>query len=266
MKDNTYLSRICDKRLQLMLESSGAVLIEGAKWCGKTSTARRSSNSVLYMQDPDNATSYISIADVKPSLLLKGETPRLLDEWQIAPVLWDAVRFEVDQRGLQGQFILTGSAVPSDNVIAHSGTGRIARLLMRPMSLFESLDSTGTVSLGDLFAGKQEVEGFSKLSIERIAYLICRGGWPLAVKEKESASLRMSTNYIEAVINMDVQRVDGVDKNPERVRMLLRSLARNVSTLASVHTIKSDIEANDAEISEKTISTYLNALRRYFCS
>ncbi len=264
MKDNTYLSRICDKRLQLMLESSGAVLIEGAKWCGKTSTARRSSNSVLYMQDPDNATSYISIADVKPSLLLKGETPRLLDEWQIAPVLWDAVRFEVDQRGLQGQFILTGSAVPSDNVIAHSGTGRIARLLMRPMSLFESLDSTGTVSLGDLFAGKQEVEGFSKLSIERIAYLICRGGWPLAVKEKESASLRMSTNYIEAVINMDVQRVDGVDKNPERVRMLLRSLARNVSTLASVHTIKSDIEANDAEISEKTISTYLNALRRIF--
>jgi len=153
MSDKSYLPRLCDKEIQLALESSGAVLIEGAKWCGKTSLASIVSQSVLYMQDPDNTSSYQAMADTKPSLLLKGKTPKLIDEWQMAPVLWDAVRFEVDKRGETGQFILTGSAVPSDNVKAHTGTGRISRILMRPMSLYESLESNGSVSLNALFSG-----------------------------------------------------------------------------------------------------------------
>lgn len=264
MVKNIYLPRISDKLLQLQLKASGAVLIEGAKWCGKTSTARRSSNSVLYMQDPDNTASYVTMADTKPSLLLNGDIPRLIDEWQMAPVLWDTVRFEVDKRGLPGQFILTGSAVPSDGLTAHTGTGRISRLLMRPMSLYESEDSTGAVSLKDLFSGNQEIECMSSLSIEQIAYLICRGGWPAAVKQDKETALQMATNYVEAVINMDVQRVDNIDKNPNRVRMLLRSLARNISTSASIETIKNDIEATDTSISDKTIASYLNALRRIF--
>lgn len=250
--------------LQTLLQSSGAVLIEGAKWCGKTSTAMNSSKSVLYMQDPDKTSSYLAMADTKPSLLLQGENPRLIDEWQMAPVLWDAVRFEVDKRGLQGQFILTGSSVPSDGVTAHTGTGRISRLLMRPMSLYESKDSTGVVSLRKLFDENQEIEGICDLSIEEIAYLICRGGWPAAVQQEKQAALQMATNYVEAVINMDVQRVDNIDKNPNRVRMLLRSLARNISTTASNETIRNDIEATDSSISDKTIASYLNALRRIF--
>lgn len=264
MSNNDYLPRISDKLIKDQLNASGAVLIEGAKWCGKTSTARQSSKSVLYMQDPDNTASYITMADTKPSLLLKGEAPRLIDEWQMAPVLWDAVRFEVDKRGLPGQFILTGSAVPSDGITAHTGTGRISRLLMRPMSLYESQDSTGTVSLHDLFNENYQIDCMSNLSIEQIAFLICRGGWPAAVKQEQKAALQMATNYIEAVINMDVQRVDNVDKNPQRVRMLLRSLARNISTSASYETIKNDIEATDTTISDKTIASYLNALRRIY--
>lgn len=258
------MSRLCDADLQLALQSSGAVLIEGAKWCGKTSTASHASCSVLFMQDPDNAGSYLAMADTKPSLLLKGESPRLIDEWQMAPVLWDAVRFEVDKRAETGQFILTGSAVPSDNVTAHTGTGRISRLMMRPMSLFESLESNGAVSLRALFDGKHDVEAMSDLSIEEIAFALCRGGWPASVKLHGAAALRMAMDYVEAVINYDVSRVDGVEKNPDRVRLLLRSLARNIATTANYQTILADMEATDITISDKTISTYLNALRRIF--
>lgn len=264
MNDKSYMSRVCDAELQLVLQSSGAVLIEGAKWCGKTSTASKASRSVLYMQDPDNAGSYLAMADTLPSLLLKGETPRLIDEWQVAPVLWDAVRFEVDKRGETGQFILTGSAVPSDNVIAHTGTGRISRLTLRPMSLFESLESNGAVSLRALFDGNHNVEAMSDLSIEQIAFALCRGGWPASVKMQGATALRMSVDYVEAVINHDVSRVDNVEKNPSRVRLLLRSLARNIATTATYQTIMSDIEASDITISDKTISSYMNALRRIF--
>ena len=216
------------------------------------------------MQDPDKTASYLAAADTKPSLLLNGETPRLVDEWQMAPVLWDAVRFEVDKRNKLGQFILTGSAVPSDNIVAHTGTGRISRLLMRPMSLFESKDSNGSVSLKDLFEGKEDIAASSDLTVEKIAYLICRGGWPATVSQKETIALKMAANYVESVINMDVQRVDGVEKNPERVRKLLRSLARNISTMASGQTIMADMKSDDAGISEKTLAGYLNALRRIF--
>jgi predicted AAA+ superfamily ATPase len=259
-----YLSRICDKELQDILSSAGAVLIEGAKWCGKTSTAENVAKSKLLMQDPDKTKSYQQIADTKPSLLLKGDTPRLLDEWQIAPVLWDAVRFEVDNRQKNGQFILTGSAVPADNVTEHTGTGRIVRMMMRTMSLYESGESNGTVSLMDLFSGSPGMESISDLSIEQIAFCICRGGFPASIGRSDKTALRMPVDYVEAVINQDVSRVDGVEKNPNKVRLLMRSLARNIATMASFQTILDDVEATEETISDKTISTYYNALRRIF--
>lgn len=265
MSKKKYLSRLCDTELQLALKSAGAVLIEGAKWCGKTSTANNAAKSVVYMQDPDNTQSYQAMADTKPSLLLKGNNPRLIDEWQVAPVLWDAVRFEVDKRAERGLFILTGSAVPPENVTAHTGTGRISRMIMRPMSLFESLESNGQISIGALFNGKQkETDAISDLTIEQIAFLICRGGWPASIGQEKETALRMARDYVEAIIHQDISRVDNIEKNPERVRLLLRSLARNISTIANYQTIKQDIEATDISISDKTISTYINALRRIF--
>lgn len=265
MSKKKYLSRLCDTELQLALKSAGAVLIEGAKWCGKTSTANNAAKSMVYMQDPDNTQSYQVMADTKPTLLLKGNNPRLIDEWQVAPVLWDAVRFEVDKRAERGLFILTGSAVPPENVTAHTGTGRISRMIMRPMSLFESLESNGQISIGALFNGKQkETDAISDLTIEQIAFLICRGGWPASIGQEKETALRMARDYVEAIIHQDISRVDNIEKNPERVRLLLRSLARNISTTANYQTIKQDIEATDISISDKTISTYINALRRIF--
>jgi predicted AAA+ superfamily ATPase len=265
MKKKNYLPRLCDFELQMALKSSGAVLIEGAKWCGKTSTATNVSESVVYLQDPDYARAYQALADTKPSLLLKGTTPRLLDEWQVAPVLWDAVRFEVDQRTEPGQFILTGSAVPMENETAHTGTGRISRIKMRTMSLFESKESNGQISLSSLFDGKQEDIGASSdLTIEKIAFILCRGGWPASINIEGIPACRMAIDYVEAIINQDVSRVDNVEKNPERVRLLLRSLARNISTTSTFQTIRKDMEATDIGLSDKTIQTYINALRRIF--
>lgn len=249
----------------MALESSGAVLLEGPKWCGKTSTAAQAAHSVLYMQDPDSRTANLALADTKPSLLLVGQVPRLIDEWQMAPVLWDAVRFEVDRRGELGQFILTGSAVPVDNATAHTGTGRISRLKMRTMSLFESGESTGSVSLAALFDGTQDSEGFrSELQIDELAWILCRGGWPASLKVQGPAALRMAADYVESIINHDISELDGVSKNPDRVRSLLRSLARNTSTTANYQTIIDDLEANDQSLSSTTVSSYFNALRRIF--
>jgi len=264
MSKNDYLQRIADSELQNALVTTGAVLIEGAKWCGKTSTAANAAQSTLFMQDPDNASSYQEMADTKPSLLLAGANPRLIDEWQMAPVLWDAVRFEVDKRGLAGQFILTGSAVPADNVTAHTGTGRFSRILMRPMSLYESKESNGTVSLADLFNGNHEIESISDLSIEHIAFSLCRGGFPATINKPDTTALRMSVDYVEAIINQDISRVDDVEKNPNRVRLLLRSFARNIATMASAQTILKDMESTEANISDKTFAVYYNALRRIF--
>ncbi len=267
MKKNPYFKRIADDLLQTRLSSSGAVLIEGPKWCGKTATATRASKSQIYLQDPDKTASYLMAADTKPSLLLQGETPRLLDEWQIAPVLWDAVRFMIDQRGgLANQFILTGSAVPKDNAVNHTGTGRISRLTMRPMSLFESLESVGTVSLKSLFDGKTAIEGVSNLTIEDIAFSIVRGGWPASIGYEENIGLRHAVDYVEAVINADISRVDGVEKNPARVRAIMSSYAKNIATIATIRTIRDDISlgSTDASVSEKTISQYLLALDRIF--
>jgi len=259
-----YLPRISDISLGKALEASGAVLIEGPKWCGKTRSAEEHAASVLFMQDPDNRASYLKAADTKPSLLLQGATPRLLDEWQTAPVLWDAVRFAVDQRGENGQFILTGSAVPMDNIVQHTGIGRISRLMMRPMSLYESKESNGAVSLQALFDGSADVECLSPLSIEGLAFALARGGWPASVGQPEAAALRRVYDYVDAVINIDISRVDEIEKNPARVRALMHSLSRNISTMATITTIKDDIAADETSISEKTISQYLNALRRIF--
>lgn len=265
MSKKTYLPRLCDAELKLALKSSGAVLIEGAKWCGKTSTAAKVAKSIVYMQDPDFSKSYQQMADTKPSLLLMGETPRLIDEWQVAPVIWDAIRFQVDQRNEKGQFILTGSAVPPENVTAHTGTGRISRLMMRPMSLFESKESSGEISLRSLFDGNlKDTFSESKLTIERIAFILCRGGWPASIHLEGLPALRMARDYVEAIINQDISRIDNIEKNPERVRLLLRTLARNIATTANYQTIKEDIEATDFSISDKTIASYITALRRIF--
>jgi predicted AAA+ superfamily ATPase len=259
-----YLSRIADRVLRTALEASGAVLIEGPKWCGKTRTAVESAASTLFMQDPDYTESYLKAADTKPSLLLRGETPRLIDEWQMAPVLWDAVRHAVDQRGASGQFILTGSAVPKDNAVRHTGAGRISRIRMRPMTLFESLESSGDVSLKSLFDNTGDGEGVSFLTIEKLAFALTRGGWPASVGEKESVALRRVHDYVDTVIHTDVSRVDGVERNPARMRALMRSLARNVSAAVNLTTIRNDIAGDEDTISDKTISSYLNALRRIF--
>ena len=263
MNYSNYIIRIGDKLLKSLLESTGAVLVEGAKWCGKTQSSLQIANSVVYMQDPDEGPGYMALADTKPSLLLEGEMPRLLDEWQMAPVIWDAVRFAVDKRGLMGQFILTGSATPNDNETSHSGTGRIARMLMRPMSLFESNESNGSISLNHLFNGETDIAAKSTLTIEQLADAICRGGWPAAVVSGKQSS-RIAMNYIDAIINLDVHRVDGVEKDPERVRLLLQSLARNISTQATAKTIMDDMQVHEASITDKTLNSYINALRRVY--
>ncbi len=259
-----YKARIVDEVIAHRLKNKGAILVEGAKWCGKTRSAEQIAKSVLYLQDPDVSARYLQTAEVKPSLLLIGDNPRLIDEWQMAPVLWDAVRFAVDRRGGTGLFLLTGSAVPSDNVTAHSGTGRIARLTMRPMSLSESGESNKSISLAALFRGETDIAAVSNLSIEQTAFLIARGGWPAAVNMTEDASLSVAENYLNAVINEDISRVDGIGKNLERVSRLLRSLARNVATMVSAQTIIRDVESQDVGMSEKTFMSYMNALKRIF--
>lgn len=271
MEVKNYKSRICDIELQEQLEASGAVLIEGAKWCGKTYTARKAAQSALFMQDRDNSKRYKQIAASKPSLLLDGAVPRLIDEWEEAPVLWDAVRFAVDMRGETGQFILTGSAIPREDEGApdderrlHTGVGRIAPLRMRPMSLWESEESNGKVSLRSLFDEQPDIAETSDLSIERLAYAICRGGWPASISLSERVALRTARNYVEEVINFDIHRVDGVEKNPLRVRRLLESYARNISTMASNETIMADVRATDQTIAANTFAAYMSALRRIF--
>jgi len=262
---NKYLPRIADTKLVLALEAMGAVLIEGPKWCGKTSTAEQAAKSVLYMQDPDVYDENMLKAKTKPSLLLEGKTPRLLDEWQVAPVLWNAVRFAVDKRQKTGQFILTGSVVPARTDDMHSGTGRISRMKMRTMSLFESGESSGQVSLRDLLDSKTEMSGTSKVLLEQIAFILTRGGWPAAVNEKnEIPALKKVYDYYEAVVSEDISRVDNVEKNPDRVRCLMRSLSRNISSEAGTTTILNDLRANDESLSQVTIDQYINALKTLY--
>lgn len=262
-----YKYRILDKVLAKRLKSIGAVLIEGPKWCGKTTTSEKLAQSVIYMSDPANKNQYLEMAEINPQRLLEGATPRLIDEWQLAPKLWDAVRYEVDHRDELGQFILTGSSVPpSDKEIYHTGTGRFSWLLMRPMSLFESQESSGEVSLEDLFKTPVEISGKNNLSIEKLAFLVCRGGWPRATNiEDEEAALEQAYSYYEAVVRSDISRADGVNRDTKRARKLMRSYARHQGTQVTRQVIINDIILNDNDkIDLSTIHSYLNALRKIF--
>jgi uncharacterized protein len=259
----TYRPRVIDPILRDALEASGAVWLQGPKWCGKTWTARQVARSILMMQDPDESANYLQQAMVKPSLLLDGDTPRLIDEWQVAPMLWDAVRYAVDQRGEMGQFILTGSTMPLRNETMHSGTGRISRIKMRPMSMFESEESTGQVSLEGLF--NQDIpEGMAILSIERLAFAVARGGWPASIGLSDKAALAQAAKYLTAIVENDVFELSDVQRNPRRIMLLMRSLARNISTMASIETLRKDVSGSETELSAITINSYLDILERLY--
>lgn len=260
-----YRKRIADDILARKLEGKGAVLIEGPKWCGKTTTAEQVAASILYMDDPEKKEQNISMSELNPKRLLKGDTPRLIDEWQIAPKLWDAIRFEVDHRRELGQFVLTGSAVPVDTKeITHSGTGRFTWLTMRPMSLYESGDSTGDVSLKGLFENNA-VDGETDMTIDRLAFLACRGGWPQAIDMRDDIALDQARDYYDAVVRSDINRADNIQKNSEKVRRLMRSYARNQGSQVPNTVLARDVSANDEEsMSHETVVSYLNALRKIF--
>lgn len=255
-----YRARIVDTLLEKKLAAKGAVLIEGPKWCGKTTTASMHAGSILRVDEPISKEQNLRMARINPQKLLEGKTPRLLDEWQIAPTLWDTVRYEVDKRGTMGQYILTGSAVPADtSLISHSGTGRFSWLMMRPMSLFESGDSTGEVSIESLFAGNADVAGENSLSLDDIAFLLCRGGWPQAVGLPTEIALQQAIDYYDGVVHSDINRADGIKKNPERVIKIMKSYARSMGSQAPNTTIAKDVAADD-----ETVKTYINALKRIF--
>lgn len=262
-----YKKRVADSILSDKLEAMGAVLIEGPKYCGKTTLAKQQAASVLEMANPETKEQNLSLAQTNISRLLIGETPRLIDEWQMAPQFWDAVRNEVDKRDDDGQFMLTGSAVPADDSnIFHSGTGRIGWLHLRTMSLWESGDSTGDVSLTTLFENPGTVDGESKLDLDRLAFITCRGGWPKAtIKKNERAALIQAKEYYTAVTKFDISRVDGVQRDEELAKRLMRSYARNQGSQASAGTILADIKANEAEeLGENTIYSYIKALKKIF--
>lgn len=266
MQEKEYKPRVIDKLLSRKLQGKGAVLIEGAKWCGKTSSAEQQAKSIVYMSDPKLINSYLSFVDTNPEMILDGETPRLIDEWQLAPKLWDQIRFTVDHRSGMGQYILTGSAVPADkSQIHHSGTGRFARLLMRPMTLWESGESNGKISLSDMFNTPETIAAECSLSLPRIAFLTCRGGWPQSVGFDNDIALDQALDYYDLVVESDIQRADGVSRNPNRAKQLMRSYARMQGSQSSLNEIFNDMQSNDhGQMDVQTISSYLDALRLIF--
>ena len=248
------------------MKGKGAVLIQGPKWCGKTTTAEQISKSILYMAQPEEKSQNLVLADINPSLLLVGENPRLIDEWQIAPKLWDAIRFEIDHRDEEGQFILTGSSVPANmDEVTHTGTGRFAWLLMRPMSLYESEESNGTISLEELFNSPDNISAINELELNDIAYLCCRGGWPRSTYMDKEIALDQAFDYYDAIVQSDISRVDNVERNPERVKKLMRTYARNIGSQASNETLKNDMITNDSfSLDTDTVLSYINALKKIF--
>ena len=262
----TYLKRICDDILQEKLEAKGAVLVKGAKWCGKTTTAAHASKSIIYMEDPSKKKQYLELVDMNPASLLEGDVPHMIDEWQLAPKLWDAVRFEVDRRDEFGQFILTGSAVPPDvSEISHTGIGRITSVLMRPMSLYESGDSDGSVQLRALFSKEAEIKGANDYSLDDIAFLICRGGWPKGVGKSRKIALAQAPDYYDAIVETDISRVDNVTRDPERAKRVMKAYARSVSSEATIVSLLNDVKTDERDsFSENTLRSYLSALRKIF--
>lgn len=261
-----YIKRICDNELELKLEAFGAVHIVGPKWCGKTTTAKQFAKSYIEMQDPDKRDMYIQTAKIKPSNLLVGDNPRLIDEWQIAPNIWDAVRVSVDRRGEDGLYILTGSNSIDKTEIMHTGTGRIDTLTMYPMSLYESGESDGTVSLAELFSNPQALEDGceSDLTIEELIFASCRGGWPSSLQKKsDKAKLLVARSYYDSLCNEDISSIDGVMRDETTTRLLLRSYARNISTMVANRAIINDVNAN-AELSEPTFYNYVKVLKKLF--
>ena len=254
-----------DSLLDRKLRSKGAVLIEGPKWCGKTTTAKQLSNSVIRLDEPEIKNDYLLMAELEPKRILDGKTPRLIDEWQVAPTLWDAIRHRVDDVKGYGQFILTGSSVPADmSKVIHSGTGRFAWIRMRPMTLFESGDSTGEVSLKDLFESNL-ISGASEMDIGKLSFLTCRGGWPETVDMDKDVALEPATDYVEGVMRRDINLVDGIPKDYQRVKALMRSYARNQGEQISFSKISADISVNETStVSDDTISTYVSALKKLF--
>ena len=263
-----YRSRIMDSLLEKKLQAKGAVLIEGPKWCGKTTTAEEIAASKIMLAKPDIKDHFKSLLEIDSDAALAGDTPMLIDEWQTVPKLWDAVRYTVDHRHAMGQFILTGSAVPNQEAEKereHSGTGRFAWLTMRPMTLFESGESNGTVSLGELFTAPEKILQKNDLKLSDIAFLICRGGWPIAIGLPEEAALEQAFDYYDAVTKEDVTNVDGIKRSSERVQRLMRAYARHQGTQAPIATLKEDLKNNDTTtLDEDTISSYLDALRKIF--
>jgi predicted AAA+ superfamily ATPase len=261
-----YKKRIADNILKDKLEYIGGVLIEGPKWCGKTTTAEQTAGSVLYMADPQDLAANLQMAEISPGMLLDGKSPRLIDEWQIAPQLWDAARFEIDHRRSPGQFIFTGSAVPADrSKIRHSGTGRFSWLTMRPMSLWESGESNGEVSVRSLFEQGGQIVAHNDLVLGDIARLLCRGGWPQATNLDGDHALKISAAYYEAVVKTDISQADGVKRDETRTRRLMRSYARNQGAQATIRSIRDDISANEPnKMDEETVTSYINALKRIF--
>lgn len=259
-----YLPRVVDSEIDELMEIMGAVLIEGCKWCGKSTTGSYHSKSIIEFQNPDRKQEFDEIESTKPSLFLNGEKPRMFDEWQMYPVVWDSIRTDVDHSGLKGQYILTGSAKPREGENMHTGTGRISRVLMRPMSLFESGESTGEVSFTDILNGK-DISGVSKLSLEDLASIIVRGGWPASIEVKSDAKYRFAKEYVKSLIHEEVKNIDGVERNPEKMQNVLRSLARNISTQVSNSTLEDDVKnVFENDISRPTLIDYLNTLEKLF--
>ena len=265
-EEKAYLKRLADEQLELQLEAAGVVVVEGAKWCGKTTTALQQANSVIFMDEPKRKEEYLRLAESDIEVLLDGNTPRLIDEWQKAPQFWDACRYLVDRRGDEGQFILTGSAEPVDQSrMSHTGTGRVGWVKMRPMSLYESGESNGNVSLGELFEGRFKPAEGNELNLKELCYLICRGGWPKAIGKSERAALKQAYNYIDAVAKREIIEVDKVHRSESNTRRLLRSYARHQASQATNGTISADLKANDGNtLNDATIASYLNALRKIF--
>ena len=263
-----YRPRIADQLLAESLEALGAVLVQGTKWCGKTTTSVHHANSVLYMDDPTQKAQNLALAQTNIKQLLAGATPRVIDEWELAPELWDAARFEVDHRDEHvGQFIFTGSSVPKEKdkeKMFHSGAGRFDWITMRPMSLWESGDSTGDVSITDLFDGAMP-EGTSSVDLDRLAFLTCRGGWPGALTLSENAALHVSRAYIKAVVNSDINRVDDVKRDPDLMLRIIRSLARNQGEQIPYTTIRADVINNEkVQLSDDTVESYVKVLKKIF--
>ena len=266
MEREDYRPRLIDNIIDSYLEAFGAVCVEGPKWCGKTWTSSYHCKSEIMLGNPDGNFQNRQLAQMSPSLVLEGETPRLIDEWQIAPKLWDAVRFEIDHRNLEGQFILTGSAVPVNmDEVTHTGTGRFAWLLMRPMSLYESGESNGNISLEMLFQENDNITGTNNLSLQDIAYLCCRGGWPRSIFMDKDIALEQAFDYYDAIVQSDISRVDNVNRNPERAKKLMRAYARNLGSQVSNETLKNDMIINDSfSLDTDTVLSYINALKKIF--